>query len=572
MLAPRTMLPEEWRASGGPNYREIYAWRQRQVKALAESPELQAGALEYYRTRPVEFINHWVDTFDPRNAGKPNMLVRMPLVMFQRQAELIQFFEACKIEEENGLLEKARAMGATWTACAYSVHQWLFAPGTAHGWGSRKEDLVDKLGDPDSIFEKIRQIIRGLPKFFWPKGFDTQKHMTFMRVINPANDASITGESGDNIGRGGRKSMYFKDESAHYERPELIEASLSENTRCQIDISSVNGTGNVFYRKRQAGQVWTPGAKIEKGTTRVFIMDWSDNPALTPEWYKRRKDKFEREGLGHIFAQEVMRDYSSSVLGVIIPPDWVNAAIDAHKKLMIHPDRGQRCAALDVADGGIDRNAQAIRRGVVLQTLHEWSSTPDPGVSANIAIGNIPMLAPGETCAMQYDSVGVGAGVKTEYNRLVRTEAETGKRIIPRGLIMVPWSAGSKVQQPKARLIPDDRDSPKNEDYFENMKAQAWWSLRMRFWRTWRAINEGIPYDLDSLISLDSRMPLVHQLAKELSQAVTAWTTRLKMVVDKTPEGTKSPNLADAVVMCYFPAKAVGSKPLFGTSSGGNTK
>jgi hypothetical protein len=26
-------------------------------------------------------------------------------------------------------------------------------------------------------------------------------------------------------------------------------------------------------------------------------------------------------------------------------------------------------------------------------------------------------------------------------------------------------------------------------------------------------------------------------------------------VVDKTPEGTRSPNLADAVMMCYWPIK-----------------
>jgi phage terminase large subunit len=27
----------------------------------------------------------------------------------------------------------------------------------------------------------------------------------------------------------------------------------------------------------------------------------------------------------------------------------------------------------------------------------------------------------------------------------------------------------------------------------------------------------------------------------------------MKLVIDKKPEGTRSPNLADAVVMCYWP-------------------
>ena len=34
--------------------------------------------------------------------------------------------------------------------------------------------------------------------------------------------------------------------------------------------------------------------------------------------------------------------------------------------------------------------------------------------------------------------------------------------------------------------------------------------------------------------------------------------TRMRLVIDKQPEGTKSPNLADAVVMAYWPADASG--------------
>ncbi|WP_198932413.1 hypothetical protein, partial [Brucella sp. CMUL 015] len=148
-------------------------------------------------------------------------------------------------------------MGATVAASAFSVWLWLYWPGAAIGFGSRKEDLVDRLGDPKSIFDKLRSCIRNLPSdLFWPKGFHPDKHMTYMKIINPSNGATIAGEAGDNIGRGGRTLIYFKDESAHYERPELIEAALGDNTNVQIDISSVNGMGNVFHRRRMAGFEW----------------------------------------------------------------------------------------------------------------------------------------------------------------------------------------------------------------------------------------------------------------------------------------------------------------------------
>jgi hypothetical protein len=46
------------------------------------------------------------------------------------------------------------------------------------------------------------------------KGFVEKVHDNYMRIINPDNGATITGEAGDNIGRGGRTTMYFLDEWA----------------------------------------------------------------------------------------------------------------------------------------------------------------------------------------------------------------------------------------------------------------------------------------------------------------------------------------------------------------------
>ena len=70
----------------------------------------------------------------------------------------------------------------------------------------------------------------------------------------------------------------MKDEAAHYEHPEAIEAALGDNTNVQIDISSVNGAGNVFYRRRMAGEVWAPGKAMPKGKARVFIMGLAGSP------------------------------------------------------------------------------------------------------------------------------------------------------------------------------------------------------------------------------------------------------------------------------------------------------
>ena len=537
---PRALDHAEW----PPDYRGVYAWRMRQVALLRADPALVASAKAYYSTRPGEFIMHWMDTFDPRNPVQK----WIPFVFFSRQMELVQFLHELRSTSQSGLIEKCRDAGATWVSCAYSVWSLLFIANDAIGWGSRKESLVDKLGDADSIFEKMRLLLQRLPDVFKPVGWNPRTCASYMKIVNPENGANISGEAGDNIGRGGRKSIFFKDESAWYSRPELIEAALGDNTNVQVDISSVNGVGNVFHRRRESGVLWTPDADLPRGKTRVFVIDWRDHPAKTQEWYDERKAKFTAEGMAHIFAQEVDRDYSSSVSNTIIALEWVDAAVDAHLTIPylaadLPPDVWG--AGLDIADDGDDRNAMALRQWIILRSVEEWGER-DPGVTTRRAYAACREHLP---IKVQYDCIGLGAAVKSEYNRWV-----------DEGLInqsqfrFVPWNAGSKVINPYERVIADDDMSPLNRNMFGNFKAQAWWSLRTRFYKTWRAVNEGVVYPAEELISLDSSMPLLQQLKKELIQPTKGESSSLQMIVNKKPNGTKSPNLADAVVQCMFPA------------------
>lgn len=544
---PTSCVAQAVKESWPPDYVAEFVARADRLLKIRNDARLIVGAREYYRTRPVEFIEHWCVTYDPRNAGTDTPTT-MPFVLFKRQREFIDYLVECLKAEENGLVEKCRDMGATWLCAGFSVWLWLYWPGAAVGWGSRKEELVDKLGDPKSVFEKIRKIIDNLPRELLPVGFDRRSHCAFMKFINPENDATITGEAGDNIGRGGRTLIYFKDESAHYEHPELIEAALGDNTRVQIDISSVNGPNNIFHRRREAGRDWAPGCTIPPGETRVFVMDWRDHPAKTQEWYDRRRRKAEQEGLLHVFEQEVNRNYYAAIQGVIIPIDWIRAAIDAHLKLGFEDDGGW-CGGLDVADEGGDLNALALRKGVVLRFADDWADR-DTGVTTRRAVDACSNTKPID---LQYDCIGVGAGVKAEANRL-RDES-----LLPDGINLVPWDAGSGPLVPEENVVRGDKKSPLNKDFYGNLKAQGWWQLRLRFERTYRALHEpDFTWVADDLISLPSSLPKLRQIEKELAQPTSGQSGRLKLIVNKKPEGTRSPNIGDAIMMSYWPV-AVGA-------------
>lgn len=518
----------------------VLQWRQRQLRTIGDDPKLQYGAICYYSSRPVEFVNHWVDTYDPRNlsVGRP---ARIPFVLFERQEQLIRFFLACIRGQESGIVEKCRDMGATWAAVGFTAWLFLFWPGASIGWGSRKEMLVDRLGDPDSIFEKIRMVVGGLPRFFLPAGFDPKQHSHYMRIVNPENKSTITGEAGTNIGRGGRKTIYFKDESAHYERPEQVEAALGDNTRVQIDISSVNGPMNVFHRKRENAREWD-GGEVEPGQVSLFVMDWSDHPGKNRAWYEERRARAVADGLLHVFEQEVNRNYYAAVEGTIIDPEWFDSCVGAHEKLNIEVS-GATVAALDVADEGGDRNAMAIRRGILLRSANDWSQG-NTGETTRRAASELEGL--GEV-SVQYDCIGVGAGVKSEAARLM------SEGLMPKGLRFVPWNAGARVERPDEHLDPDDHETPLNRDFFLNLIAQAWWELRRRMERTHRAVTEGLEFDADQMMSIDPGMKNLRGLKKELCQPTMSRNASMKMRVNKKPEGSASPNRADAVVMCYFP-------------------
>lgn len=910
---PEPLDTEHW----PPNYAQVYKWRATTLKALVNNPDMLKSAKAYYSTRPAHFIMDWLDTYDPRkspNNARPELRGEkwMPFVFFKRQEEVIEFFESCSHEQESGLVEKCRDFGLTWLACGYSVWRWLFIKNDAIGWGSRKETLVDKPGDPDSIFEKIRLMLKRMPKIWLPNGFSWGRHSTFMKLLNPENGAIIAGEAGDNIGRGGRRSAqpldtlvmtpkglrelgslkigdyvigsdgkptkviytvdwgerqvykvhftdgtwtecdaehlwqvklkfgsklikvldtqtimkdyvykspkdkecykyeipfvkpiqfnvshrklpldgyiigallgdgnvagapkyvvkftsadkeildeiqrllpehcelrkgnrydyriidnrpkkgsgeryrksivrqavlnagiagmrsetkyipdmykygsvktrlsvlqglmdtdgsgcnktltftstskklsmdvrflveslggratytvkhdkrgfkdchclqistpenlppfrltrklecfyrrkkkiyrtikkiessritnvrciqvenldglyalshcilthncYFLDESAHIERPEKVEAALGDNTNVRIDISSVNGVGNVFHRRRENGIVWTPQEHGRRGYVKVFIADWRDHPLKTQEWYDARKARYEREGMAHIFAQEVDRNYAAAVSNVVIPYEWIEAAVNAHINIpyfaaQVEEHKGEWYAGLDVADEGNDRNALTLREWVIWRSVEEWGER-DAGVTARKAILACRPYAGRINC--QYDCIGVGAGVKTEYNRLTTDENIIDARKIP----FIPWNAGGAVVHPFERIIPDDNESLQNREFFDNLKAQAWWSLRTRFYKTFKARSENVVYPVGDLISLDGSMPLLEQLKKELAQPTTGHSSRLKLLIEKKPNGMRSPNLADSGVMAFFPLTDSSSDVMIGS-------
>jgi hypothetical protein len=190
-----------------------------------------------------------------------------------------------------------------------------------------------------------------------------------------------------------------------------------------------------------------------------------------------------------------------------------------------------------------------MRKGIFLKATDEWGAR-DPGATARRAVVACEGLGRVE---LQYDRIDVGAGVKAETNRL------EDEGLLPPGVALVPWNAAAAALDPDDHGEPGDEQSPLNKDFYGNLKAQAWWQLRRRFERTWRARNEpGFTWKPEDLIVIPSDLPQLRQIEKELSQPTAKKDGRMRLVVDKMPAGTRSPNVADAIVMAFWPIQGTG--------------
>ncbi|MBB2325428.1 TerL protein, partial [Escherichia coli] len=178
-----------------PDYQMVFEWRMERLQRIRQNHEMLPALKQFYRTNPAQFIIDWGMTTDPRNIdyGLP---VTIPFLLFPKQEEWIHWIMERRERLENGITEKSREMGLSWTAIGLACSLCLFNKEMVIGFGSRKEEYVDSTGDPKALFWKARKFVETLPVEF-RGSWDEKKHAPYMRVEFPDTGAVIKGEAGD---------------------------------------------------------------------------------------------------------------------------------------------------------------------------------------------------------------------------------------------------------------------------------------------------------------------------------------------------------------------------------------
>lgn len=262
------------------------------------------------------------------------------------------------------------------------------------------------------------------------------------------------------------------------------------------------------------------------------LVNWQDNPYFPKELMEDMEQMKARdyELYLHVYEGQPIADSDLA----IIKPVWIKAAIDAHKQLGFEP-LGKKVIGFDVADEGEDANANCLVHGSVVLDCFSWQGGDVISSADRTANTALEFLAD----EIIYDSIGVGAGVKARYNRTLKQ----GK------LLAVGFNAGGAVEYPEREYSL----GKKNKDMFANVKAQAWWAVRERFYKTYRAIKFGDTYPPEELISLSSEISELDYLIAELSRPRVDYDNNGRVKAESKKEmkkrGIPSPNLADSLIM-----------------------
>jgi hypothetical protein len=222
--------------------------------------------------------------------GRPS--AHLPFITWPIQDEVGQDLIDCIDNGEDALVDKSRDMGASWMICAVGAYMFLFREHCHIYYTSRTEQLVERSGDPQTLFWKIEYMLERQP--YWlkphiPKGDDRRMtplpsgayqmmksggrtpYRQRLLFINPQRNNSIAGFAATgHVGRAARGAVVFFDELASMEQAGDAWISAADTAACRVANSTPLGAGTTYSRLYHTGTV--------SGSPKILELDYRHHP------------------------------------------------------------------------------------------------------------------------------------------------------------------------------------------------------------------------------------------------------------------------------------------------------
>ena len=308
-LLPRSVVDEKM-----PHFRMVpkdllgnLRWRKR---ILIEASNDEAIAADLWRLCAEDalfWINSFLWAYDSRLP--PGRRIG-PFITYEFQDGAIVELLLAKgllppYEPHDILIEKSRAMGASWMCVQTDLWAWQFQHMAAFLWVSRNENLVDKTDDPDTLFWKADWALKNQPGWLRPKHARSNLHLLNLETGSTIDGQSTTGD----VARGGRRTSVLLDEFAAVMQGKAVLSATADTTDCRVFNSTPKGTGNAFYTMRET-------------SIKKLRLHWPMHPLKGKDRYKDpvsgewRSPWYDREckrrGSKKEIGQELDLDYAAS--------------------------------------------------------------------------------------------------------------------------------------------------------------------------------------------------------------------------------------------------------------------
>lgn len=215
--------------------------------------------VEMCRNKPAIIFKTMYWTFQPRADIKPRGI--LPFITWDWQDKAVDELYGYMKDGGKVRIKKSREVGGTWMVLGCGLALWLFTPMNTGLITSRKEELVDKKGNPVTLFWKLDFMLDRLPEWVVPSYIRTDRHME-----NKWNGSVISGETTTiDAGRGDRRDWAFCDEfpAVAYPEAEGIDRALSDTAACRIFL------GTSIYRSHPFSKMGS-----QKGVHKMAFGWW----------------------------------------------------------------------------------------------------------------------------------------------------------------------------------------------------------------------------------------------------------------------------------------------------------
>lgn len=464
---------------------EIMAYRKLRIMATEGyisglDPDKEKGR-ELLRCErdPAYFMTVWCHAFEFRPQEgqkfpwyKPEFNGWMPFILMPYQVRMVRWLQRRMSTSRgvtNGAISKSRDMGATEVCCKYALWDYLFTTPSHSKFVSRMGDLVDQVGNLDSMMERaVSHIIdepqnMALPYWMIPEGFVREYHRKERLVLHPTLRNMMSGEATTSrTGRGGRCKIIFLDEY------NFIKGLRTVLSACQQTTSHLIGLSSESVEENADGLEWREDL-ARRDPDAVFVIEYWDHYFHDAAWLAMIREKYGDDY--NAFLREVMRQAEAGFGGWMYPearelsviPETRNCFIKPRPDEIEHNHYGHVKVYWGVDPGIDDKTAiwvvmhdPACGRDTV---INAWEFTNREGAEYVAAV----------LCGVPYDANG----------RWVHRDAD--------GNILHDFFFPPKTQEFMQFLLAiPEPEMIFGDPYGENEHAgedDAWFPRMMRFWR-----------------------------------------------------------------------------------------